>query len=109
MQNFYGKIFGWKFEDDPNREDYFYFSSPSGLDGGFEKNTTSKPGNVSLYIILNKVTNETLSEIVTLGGEILGNPETTGQNSGFVSIKDPEGNKIVLCSMNIQINKDLPD
>jgi len=95
-KDFYGKIFGWQFED--SFGGYVMFRPPDGVAGGFT--TTSKPSRdgVVLYIEVTDI-DKKLGEIETAGGERLVQKTKISEEFGFYALfLDPCGNAMGLWS-----------
>ena len=85
MKQFYGKLFGWNFED--FGEDYAAFSQEAGLDGGFNGSTEGRT-KAPLAIIQSDRIEEMEHAIRAQGGVITG-----GRRFHF---QDPSGNELAV-------------
>jgi uncharacterized protein len=94
MQNFYGKLFGWKFESMPGMGDYVLINTGAEPGGGMMKKPVpeAKPVN---YINVEDVA-EYVERIKALGGNVVF-PRSPIPGMGWFAIGvDPEGNPIGL-------------
>ncbi len=95
-KDFYGNVFGWKFED--SLGDYLMFRPPEGLAGGFT--TMSKPttDGVILYIDVEDI-DKTFEDIEKAGGKKVTPKTKISDEFGFYALfLDPCGNSIGLWS-----------
>jgi predicted enzyme related to lactoylglutathione lyase len=101
VENFYGSLFGWKFEAVPGME-YSLFHAPSGLGGGLGG---LQPGNwqsgVTLYIFVESVS-QYQEKVKKAGGKIIvPKMEIPGQG-WFAVFEDPSGTRLALWEPNPQ-------
>lgn len=90
VKKFYSDLFGWTFGD-VDIPDYFFFKSPSGMDGGFVKREISvKPSNMS-YLHVESIDLELYGRLESLGGKIVGD-QVIFPFGGYVPFTDCEGN-----------------
>jgi predicted enzyme related to lactoylglutathione lyase len=95
-QEFYGKVFGWKFEETP--DDYVTFRPPEGLGGGFTKMSRPSKDGVVLYIEVADI-DKKLGEIEQSGGKRLVQKTKISDEFGFYALfLDPCGNSVGLWS-----------
>jgi len=95
-QDFYGKVFGWKFEQMP--EDYVLFTPPTGVAGGFTKDRKPSTDGACLYIEVEDI-NGKLEEIEKAGGKKLVPKTKISDEFGFWGLfLDPVGNSVGLWS-----------
>lgn len=88
-KDFYGKVFGWKFQDMPEME-YTTFEAPSGLGGGVMRPLENNPPGALNYILCPEI-EETAKDIETAGGAIL-MPKTEIPGVGWWALfRDPTG------------------
>lgn len=95
-QEFYGKVFGWKFEETPG--DYVMFRPPEGLGGGFTTESRPSKDGAVLYIEVADI-DKKLGEIEQSGGKRLVQKTKISDEFGFYALfVDPCGNSVGLWS-----------
>jgi predicted enzyme related to lactoylglutathione lyase/uncharacterized protein YciI len=94
-EDFYGKLFGWTFQD--MGDSYALFMTPGGEGGGFTKDYQPGDGGGLFYIYAADVKAK-LAEIKAAGGSVA--MDTIGvPGYGWVALfADPQGNKVGLFS-----------
>lgn len=92
---FYGKLFGWKIEVDPNF-DYVQFDSGTPPGGGFPKvdGQMTKDGDVILYVGTDDIEGM-LAKVTALGGKTLV-PKTEIPGIGYFAIFEGAGTRMAL-------------
>jgi predicted enzyme related to lactoylglutathione lyase len=93
---FYGDLFGWKIEVDP-QFDYVTFATEPGPGGGFPRvdGEMYKPGDVLVYVATDDI-EATLARAGSLGGKTLV-PKTEIPGTGWFAVfADPTGNRVGL-------------
>lgn len=93
-ERFYGELFGWKFHQDS--ETYLGFEPPSGIDGGFQRRDDFSQGDSYLIYIKVEEFETYLRRILELGGHTTGEIEVVSDESSYVRIYDPDGNRLAL-------------
>ena len=89
-KEFYGEVFGWKFEDVPEM-DYTLFYAPTPPHGGLFVPEEGQPSHGVLNHINVDSVDETSKKIEDLGGKILV-PKTEIPNIGWFAVfEDPDG------------------
>lgn len=95
-KGFYGKVFGWKFEESPNG--YVLFKPPEGTGGGFVQDRKPSTEGVALYIEVDDIESK-LSEIEEAGGKKITPKTKISDEYGYFAIfLDPAGNSLGLWS-----------
>lgn len=97
-KNFYGKIFGWKFEEMQGM-DYMLFMPPDGMGGGFTKSSepSTKPGFLPYIEVVD--IQATLDTVESMGGGKVIDKTIISPEQGFFAIfNDPDGNRLGLWS-----------
>jgi len=101
VEQFYGSLFGWKFEKVPGM-DYSLFQAPSGPGGGVGG---LQPGNwpagVINYIGVNSV-DEFTKKIERAGGKIISPKAEVPGQGWFAVFEDPSGTRMALWQQNPQ-------
>ena len=94
-KDFYGKVFGWKFEDHPEI-DYTLFTTPGGkVGGGLLRPAPEMPYKVTNYLMVDSV-DEAAQRVKKAGGKLL-NEKTEVPGYGWMQhFEDPEGNLLAL-------------
>ena len=88
-KEFYGNVFGWKFEDVPEM-DYTLFEAPSPPHGGLFVPEEGQPSGVMNHILVESA-DETIAKIQENGGTILV-PKTEIPKIGWFAVfQDPDG------------------
>lgn len=89
--NFFGKVFGWEFEKFDNNNYWFVITGKDGqgINGGLTKKEDADQPVINSVIV--QSIDETLSRIVTEGGEVV-LPKTEIESHGWLAyFKDPDG------------------
>lgn len=96
-QDFYGKIFNWKFEEMEPK--YLSFSTGNGVGGGLELNEKDwSDGPFTLYIKVDDIP-ATMKQIAENRGKIVKEKTEIGGDFGFYALfRDPFGNLLGLWS-----------
>jgi predicted enzyme related to lactoylglutathione lyase len=91
VKKFYGNLLDWTFTDCdiPN---YFFFKSPSGIDGGFEMKEIAKVPSNMAYLQVESIDLDLYKRVEQLGGKIVGDQTIFPQMGGYVPFTDSEGN-----------------
>jgi predicted enzyme related to lactoylglutathione lyase len=100
---FYGDLFGWKIQTDPNFADYPMFQAEGGPGGGFVKTGTSEAGSTFSYqagepllYVASEDIDADLRKAESLGGTAVVRKTEIPQVGWFAIFKDPTGNKVGL-------------
>ncbi|MBI3660817.1 VOC family protein [Candidatus Acetothermia bacterium] len=90
-QNFYGGLFGWKFE--PWGDNYLMFTAPDGIGGGFAKAEKVQVGqSPTVYIQVDSI-DPYLKKSKDLGGKVAVDKMEIDPNVGWMAhLADPDGN-----------------
>lgn len=96
VKQFYGEIFGWKFEHfEPM--DYLMYKTADGVGGGFDKNLKPSPDTGPMIHIMVDNIDETLPKIESLGGKtVKPKTEISPEIGHFAVFHDCEGNTMAL-------------
>lgn len=95
-KEFYGKMFGWTFEEMPGG--YVMFKPPDGLSGGFTTERAPSTEGISLYIEVADIEKK-LEEIEAAGGKISSLKKKISDEFGYYAVfLDPLGNALGLWS-----------
>ena len=97
-KTFYGKLFGWTFQD--AGEGYAMFNTGEGVGGGLDLRKEGYPTEKSivLYIEIEDIA-QTLKAIEEAGGETLQTKARISEEFGFYALfRDSEGNQMGLWS-----------
>ncbi|TES92819.1 MAG: VOC family protein [Candidatus Cloacimonadota bacterium] len=96
-KEFYGRIFGWEFEDGLGGE-YVTFKPPEGVGGGFDKERKPCTDGVAIYIEVEDIESK-LTEIEGAGGKKLVPKTKISDEYGYYAMfLDPVGNSVGLWS-----------
>lgn len=93
-KKFYGKIFGWKFEDMPG-SGYSLYETPGGVGGGLSECKDRKAPPMISYILVDDI-EKTVQKVTKAGGKL---KEAKSEVPGFGSyavVTDPDGNPVGL-------------
>ena len=93
-ERFYRELFGWSFHQ--YSETYLGFQQPSGMDGGFQRRDDFSQGDSYLLYILVDEFESYLRRIPELGGKCAGEVEVVSEESRYIRIYDPDGNRLAL-------------
>jgi len=94
-KDFYGKVFGWQFEDAGG---YVMYRPPEGVAGGFTTNSKPATNGVILYIEVENI-DEKLAQIEHAGGKKVTPKTKISDEFGFYALfADPCGNAIGIWS-----------
>ena len=93
-ERFYHELFGWKFHQ--YTETYLGFEPPSGISGGFQRRDDFSQGDSYLIYIEVEEFEPYLQRITELGGHTTGEIEVVSDQSSYVRIFDPDGNRLAL-------------
>ena len=94
-KEFYSEIFGWEISE--YSSEYLIFKA-GNINGGLNKNKKPCSDGIGFSITVADI-NETLKNIVKLGGEIVKEKYNLGNGLGFCAcFKDPNGNVLELWS-----------
>ena len=91
VRAFYGKAFGWEFED--WGPDYTAFSK-SGLEGGFRRVDTQAPRGGALVILISDDLEAAEKSVVDAGGTVTEHHEFPGGRRFHFT--DPAGNELAV-------------
>ena len=95
-KEFYGKMFGWKFEEMPGG--YVMYETPDGIGGGFTTERKPCTEGPALYIEVEMIEKK-LEEIESAGGKLVTPKTKISDEFGFYAIfLDPLGNALGLWS-----------
>jgi predicted enzyme related to lactoylglutathione lyase len=93
-KKFYGKVFGWSFEDVPDME-YVLFKAGTQPNGGlFELKKMPKKGQVNVYVEVEDI-GAKLKEIKKAKGKVLVKKTDMGKMGSWAQFAAPDG--CVLC------------
>jgi predicted enzyme related to lactoylglutathione lyase len=93
-EQFYRELFGWKFHQ--YSPTYVGFEAPSGIGGGFQLRDSFSQGDSYLIYIRVDEFESYLSRIPELGGECADAVEIVSEDSQYIRIYDPDGNRLAL-------------
>jgi predicted enzyme related to lactoylglutathione lyase len=94
-KKFYGKLFGWKFEDMPGAEYSLYETPGGGVGGGLCKIPARRPRPVINYVQVDRI--EPFVRRVTRSGGSLAEAKQEVPGFGWYAVvKDPDGNPLGL-------------
>jgi predicted enzyme related to lactoylglutathione lyase len=93
-KDFYGKLFGWKFEKAPQSDtEYTLFSVAGEKVGGMMDMPASAPGmppTWGMYVTVNNI-DDTLAKVRQMGGTVLMGPQEVPKVGRLAVIQDPQG------------------
>lgn len=90
-QEFYGKLFGWQFENMPGPMEYWMVKTgEGGPDGGLMKRQMPEQRMIN-YAAVDSV-DEHSSRATELGGQIVMPKQEIPDQGAFAIVQDPEGN-----------------
>jgi predicted enzyme related to lactoylglutathione lyase len=92
-QRFYGGLFGWTFQADPDTEGYSIISTPAAdsIQGGLFATGGTSPGYAVFYVRVDDVA-ATVAAAEAKGGKVLVPAQTTPNGLVFAHLVDPSGN-----------------
>ena len=93
-ERFYHELFGWKFQQYSST--YLGFEPPSGVSGGFQRRHSFSQGDSYLIYILVEEFESYLRRIPELGGQCAEEVEVVSENSQYIRVYDPDGNRLAL-------------
>jgi len=108
MEDFYGKVFGWQFQDMPGEMPYsFIFSTevdetfmpkrPGGINGGSYPRGDGGTSHTPVIVLEVESCAQRSQDVVNAGGSIVLSPAEVGGGMGiYAQVKDSEGNIIGL-------------
>ncbi len=89
-KNFFGKIFGWTFQDIPDME-YVLFQAPTPPHGGFFRvKSMPKKGQVNIYLDVEDI-DAKLKEIRKARGKVIKKKTAIGTMGWFAQFSTPDG------------------
>ena len=90
-KKFYQSLFSWKITGDENK-DYAYWLIDTGEkpDGGLWRFPHEKPLGILVYILVDNI-DETLKEVMELGGKVVTRKSKENRNA-MATFTDPDGN-----------------
>jgi predicted enzyme related to lactoylglutathione lyase len=92
---FYGKVFGWTFQQGPS-SNYTIFKTPgSVVGGGLFTPDPNMPYRVTNYLCVDSI-DEAAAKIKELGGKIVKDKEPVQGYGTMLHFEDPEGNLVAL-------------
>jgi len=100
-QKFYSTLFGWTFGD--YKDDYFFFISPSGIDGGFVKRKGEPKPSMIPYINVDKLDQSFIKKLEEVNGKTIGEAVVFPNHGGYIEIMDSEGNKFAIWSKDVKL------
>ncbi len=102
-KNFFGKVFGWTFQDYPEMQ-YVIFQAPAPPHGGFVKvKAMPKKGQVNLYLDVEDI-DAKLKDIRKARGKVLQKKTPIGEMGWFAQFLTPDG-----CSLYLYQQKAAPE
>lgn len=96
LRGFYGDLFGWRFQEDPNSGfDYgMVGAGEGGIGGGIGSTPDGGPGFATFYIEVDDL-DAALARAEKLGGRtVMPATDIPGMNIKFAYLADPEGHVI---------------
>jgi len=94
VKDFYGSVFGWKFEEMPESE-YLLFQPASGPGGGIGKPNPGQSAGITNYLLVPSI-DEYVRRIEKAGGKILVPKQEVPGQGWFASFQDPAGTSMAL-------------
>jgi len=98
-KQFYGQVFGYKFEDIPAMN-YTMWKAPGGSAGGLMKVLENRPPQVLNYLLANDI-ERTLRKVSAAGGAIL-QPKMEIQGQGWWALFQEPGGTVMALFQNLQ-------
>ncbi len=105
-EQFYGKVFGWKFSDVPGMPYTFAFTTevnehhmpkqPGGINGGMYPRGDEGGSQTPVVVIEVASCAQRVSDVQSAGGSAVLGPLTVGDMGIYAQVKDSEGNIIGL-------------
>ncbi|MEM7140360.1 MAG: VOC family protein [Actinomycetota bacterium] len=91
---FYGGIFGWSFQSDPNVPSYrIHDAGETGVSGGITTAVAGVPDTYAIFSVMVPDVAAACGRVAELGGRVLVGPETVeGNGLVFANLEDPDGN-----------------
>ena len=96
MKSFYGKAFGWKFQDFPEMNYVTFSTGEGGLGGGFNPVSAESPAGTILVYINTDDIQTTKSNIKAAGGRIVMESQVIPTVGEMAIFTDPSGNTLAL-------------
>lgn len=94
-KRFYGEIFAWKFQDQPEIQ-YTTITTPGGqIGGGLLTPTPRMPFEVTNYLCVDSI-EDAAAKIKELGGKLLNEKSEVAGFGWMQHFEDPEGNLLAL-------------
>lgn len=93
-ERFYHELFGWKFHQ--YSPTYLGFEPPSGIGGGFQQRDSFSQGDSYLIYIPVDEFESYLRRIPELGGQCGEEVEIVSEQSQYIRVYDPDGNRLAL-------------
>ena len=93
-ERFYSELFGWKFHQ--YSETYLGFEPFTGIGGGFQRRDDFVQGDSYLIYIAVDQFESYLERIQGLGGRCGEEVEIVSEQSQYIRVYDPDGNRLAL-------------
>ena len=93
-ERFYHELFAWKFQQ--YSATYLGFEPPSGIGGGFQQRDSFSQGDSYLIYIRVDEFESYLERIPQLGGRCGEEIEIVSNNTQYIRVFDPDGNRLAL-------------
>lgn len=94
-KRFYGKVFGWQFQEAPQLN-YVMFETPGKtVGGGFLHPTGAMPFKVTNYLAVKSI-DATVPKIKEFGGKLVKEKTEVGDMGWMLHFEDTEGNLVAL-------------
>ncbi len=91
-QTFYGDLFNWTFNEDPDVPGYRIMDGGQGVSGGLTTAQAGLPRTYAIFSVLVPDVAATCGKIEQLSGKVLVGPETMDNGLVFANVEDPDGN-----------------
>ncbi|REE95407.1 VOC family protein [Thermomonospora umbrina] len=93
-RRFYGRLFGWTFEADPDGEGRYDLITYPGADGpsGGVHHTDDRTSNHAIFSVVVEDVAAVCAETESAGGKVMTPPVTFGNGLVFADLLDPAGN-----------------
>ncbi|MFA1545727.1 VOC family protein [Actinomadura chokoriensis] len=92
-RRFYGDMFGWQFEDDPDADGYDLVNYPGAdMPSGGISHERDASGNHAMFFVLVEDVEATCEQTVKHGGKVAMPALTTDAGLVFAYLQDPSGN-----------------
>jgi predicted enzyme related to lactoylglutathione lyase len=94
VKDFYGNLFGWKFQEVPEMN-YTLFEAPGGPGGGIGPVQEGQHPGITNYLYVENI-DETMNRITEAGGKIVAPKQEVPGQGWMAWFEDPAGTRMAL-------------